>query len=175
MLCDGGHAITIHSRICAGLHSMPRSRHHRDTRPSAARWSHRPGPRLWRRRREELADAGLVALFRGVGERCAPAATATDGEAGPQQYESTYFSPVHARLLPNVNSLEEVFDFSVLSTNESRWMPTRSSSVVEVGQVRSLLVPNVPSSLQAGAAACHQDRKVFVIVKAGITMPLPYR
>jgi hypothetical protein len=61
---------------------------------------------------EELADAGLVALFRGVGEWGAPRRESWAGEAGPQQYESTYVSPVHARLLPNVNSLEEVFDFS---------------------------------------------------------------
>ena len=40
---------------------------------------------------------------------------------------------------------------------------------VQVGQRRSLLVPDVPAALQAGCgAACDQDRKVFVIVKAGI-------
>src|SRR2546422_10780268 len=40
---------------------------------------------------------------------------------------------------------------------------------VEIGQVRSLLVPNVPATLQAGrGAARHQDRKVLVVVNAGI-------
>src|ERR1051325_5905518 len=41
---------------------------------------------------------------------------------------------------------------------------------VEVRQVRGLFVPDVPAALQAGcSAACDEDRKVFVIVKAGIT------
>src|SRR5437899_8415334 len=41
---------------------------------------------------------------------------------------------------------------------------------VEIGQARSLLVLNMPTALQAGCSATRdQDRKVFMIVKAGIT------
>src|SRR5258706_9227234 len=41
---------------------------------------------------------------------------------------------------------------------------------VEVGQRRSLLILDMPAALKAGCgAACNQNRKVFVIVKAGIT------
>ena len=99
-------------------------------------------------RPEELADAGLVALFRGVGECGARRRDGWGGEADPQEYESTYFSPVHARLLCDVNSLEEVFDFSG-AVHERIQMNANAieQREVEVGQVRSLLVPNVPAAL----------------------------
>ena len=78
---------------------------------------------------------------------------------------------MHVRLLADVNSLEEVFDFSG-AVHERIQMNAHAieQREVEVGQVRSLLVPDMPAALQAGCgAACDQDRKVFVIVKAGIT------
>ena len=41
---------------------------------------------------------------------------------------------------------------------------------VKIGQRHWLLVPNMPTALQAGAgAACDQDREVVVIMKARIT------
>ena len=41
---------------------------------------------------------------------------------------------------------------------------------VKIGQRRSLLVPDMPAALQAGSSAARdEDRKVIVIVKAGIT------
>ena len=50
-------------------------------------------------------------------------------------------------------------------------MPTRSSSVRwRLARFVPFSYLNVPAALQAGCgAACDQDRKVFVIVKAGIT------
>src|SRR5207253_11116029 len=112
-----------------------------------------------------------VALFHGVSECGVRRRDTWGGEAGPQQYESTYFPPVHSRLLGDVNSLEEVFNSSG-AVHERIQMNANAieQREVEVGQVRSLLVPNMPAALQAGCGAtCDQDRKVFVIVKAGIT------
>jgi hypothetical protein len=55
---------------------------------------------------------------------------------------------VHARLLPNVNSLEEVFDFSGAVHERIQMNPDAiEQREVEVRQVRSLLVPNVPATL----------------------------
>ena len=74
-------------------------------------------------------------------------------------------------LLGDVDSVEEVVDFSG-TVHEFVQMNAHAieQREVQVGQIRSLLVTNVPATLQTGCgAACDQDRKVLVIVKARIT------
>ena len=69
-----------------------------------------------------------------------------------------------------VNSLEQVF-YSSRAVHERIQMNANpiEQGEVKVGQVRSLLVPDVPAALQAGCgAASDQDWKVFVIMKARI-------
>jgi len=55
---------------------------------------------------------------------------------------------VHARLLTDINSLEQVFDFSV-AVAEGVQMNAHSieQSKVKVRQVRSFFVPDVPAAL----------------------------
>src|SRR5262249_10292207 len=102
-------------------------------------------------RPEERSDAGLVALFGGVGESHTRRRDGRSREAEPQERNSTYFSPAHARLLGDVNLLEEVFDFSRAVTERIQMNAYAiEQREVEVGQVRSLLVPDVPAALQAG-------------------------
>src|SRR5262245_37796787 len=67
--------------------------------------------------------------------------------------------------------LEQVFDFSS-AVHERIQMDANAieQCEVNVGQRCSFLVSNVPAALQAGSSStCYKDRKVVVIVKAGIT------
>src|SRR5437868_6938163 len=69
------------------------------------------------------------------------------------------------------NGSKEVFDFSAAVPERIQMNANViQQREVEVGEGCSLLVLNMPSPLQAGSgAAGDQDRKVVVIVKAGIT------
>src|SRR5262249_6328220 len=130
--------------------------------------------------------------FGGIGEcgtfrRDGLAAKNNDAES--HEGEPSYFVPVHVHLLgsgpcfisslgltPNCvsiqcNRIKEVFDFSG-AVHERIQMNANAieQREVNIGQRCSLLIANMPTAFQPGSgAASHQDRKIVMIVKAGIT------
>ncbi len=83
-------------------------------------------------RLEEAADARHVASLRGIGERRPFGAEGCAGEPEQQENESTHSSAMHVRLLQvtySATGSKRSSTFPLLSPNESRWTPTRSSSV----------------------------------------------
>ena len=78
--------------------------------------------------------------------------SAQGGHRPPLQIEEVFdlSRAVHERIQVNANAIEQ--------------------REMEVGQRRSLVVPDMPAASQAGCGAARdQDWKVFVIVKAGVT------
>ena len=98
------------------------------------------------------------------------AAAAAVARPSAQEDQSACSSPSHSGSSRSETGSKRSSTRPVLSLNESRWTPTRSSSVTwRLASGVPFSDSDVPTALQAGGGAARDhDRQILVIVQAGV-------